>query len=206
MNGTDLVQIPEAADAFGISQGTLKRRLEQGAVPEAVEEHGTWTVPSSALKAISEREGWPLDLTGKRLTASALPQQLDRYISETMAAHAAVVLAKTQAAAAQAAADDLSRELRVAQQDLDAEMAERERSVHELSETKQEVVRLEKDLAVSNARVREVRDQVEYERAERIRMTDQVIRLERERDVLWASVGWWGRHRMQRQQRPNLSP
>lgn len=200
MNGTDLVRLPEAADAFGVSQSTLRNRLEQGGVPEAVEENGSWSLPTSALKAISEREGWPLDLTGKRLPAAALPQQLDRYISETVAAHAAVVLAKTQATAAQAAADDLSRELRVAQQDLDAEMAERERTLHELAESQHEVVRLEKDLAVSNARIREVRDQVEYERAERIRMTDQVIQLERERDVLWSSVGWWSRHRMQRRQ------
>ena len=99
MTSVDLLQLDLAADALGISSETLMRRLDGGGLPEAVKRDGTWTVPAGALTAIAEREGWVLDVThaeGPGL-AQSMPDHLDRYISGSMAANAAVVLAKSQA-------------------------------------------------------------------------------------------------------------
>ena len=105
MSTVDLLEIHHAAEAFGVSKETLLRRLDGGGLPEAIRHDGSWTVPTKALTAIAEREGWRLDLTTDAAASqlAAVPGQLDRYINETMAAHAAVVLAKTQASAARAA-------------------------------------------------------------------------------------------------------
>ncbi|MEM9654920.1 MAG: hypothetical protein AAGA65_22705, partial [Actinomycetota bacterium] len=147
MNGAELVELTEAARAFGISQQTLRGRLEGGAVPEAVRNETEWSLPSRALAAIAEREGWPLDLTGERPAPSDIPEQLDRYISETLAAHAAVVLAKTQATAARAETQELAKKLRRAGDDLDAERAERERALSDLETTKSAVAEMDKERA-----------------------------------------------------------
>ncbi|MGI9598949.1 MAG: hypothetical protein ACR2QK_22490 [Acidimicrobiales bacterium] len=202
MNGAELVQLTEAARAFGVSQQTLKVRLEGGAVPEAVRRNDSWSLPSAALAAIAEREGWPLDLTGKRAAPSDIPEQLDRYISETLAAHAAVVLAKTQATAARAEAQNMSKKLRLASADLDAERAERERATVDLAEAKEANAELDKDRAVAEARTDEIRQQLTHERSQRSFLAQRIGVLERERDDLHAALGWAGRRRLRRTKKP----
>lgn len=197
MDGAELVELPEAAHAFGVSQETLRRRLEVGSVPEAVHDGQSWSLPTEALADIAGREGWPLDLTGRRTSAAQLPEQLDRYISETLAAHAAVVLAKTQAAAARAEAQELSSRYRRASEDLDAERAERERVTTDLTRSEQSRGHLDKQLAVSEARSEEIRAQLEHERSQRTFLTQRIGMLEQERDDLYASLGWLGRRRLQ---------
>ncbi len=202
MNGAELVQLTEAARAFGVSQQTLKGRLEGGAVPEAVRRDDTWSLPSRALAAIAEREGWPLDLTGSRPGPSDIPEQLDRYISETLAAHAAVVLAKTQATAARAEAQNMAKKLRHAGDDLDAERAERERATAELMDEKTRGAELDKDRAVAEARTEEIRQQLTHERSQRSFLAQRIGMLERERDDLHAALGWAGRRRLKRAKKP----
>ncbi len=198
MNGAELVQLSEAARAFGVSKRTLQSRLEGGAVPEAVKAEDSWSLPTRALAAIAEREGWPLDLTGKRATPSDIPEQLDRYISETLAAHAAVVLAKTQATAAQAESQEMARKLRLAANDLEAERAERERATAELSSANEETAELDKQRAVAEARTDEIRQQLTHERSQRSYLAQRIGVLERERDELHAALGWRGRRRLRR--------
>lgn len=198
MNGAELVQLTEAARAFGISQQTLKGRLEGGAVPEAVRRNDDWSLPSRALAAIAEREGWPLDLTGSRPAPSDIPEQLDRYISETLAAHAAVVLAKTQATAARAEAQEMAKKLKLAANDLDAERAERERATVDLGQAKVETAELDKAKAVAEARSEEIRQQLDHERSQRSFLAQRIGALERERDDLHGALGWTGRRRLRR--------
>ncbi|MEM7322592.1 MAG: hypothetical protein AAF531_05860 [Actinomycetota bacterium] len=198
MNGAELVELTEAARAFGISQQTLRGRLEGGAVPEAVRNETEWSLPSRALAAIAEREGWPLDLTGERPAPSDIPEQLDRYISETLAAHAAVVLAKTQATAARAETQELAKKLRRAGDDLDAERAERERALSDLETTKSAVAEMDKERAVAEARTDEIRRQLEHERSQRSFLATRIGKLEHERDELHAALGWLGRRRLRR--------
>jgi len=205
VNGVELVKLEEAADAFGVSHETLKNHLSSGTLPEAINEDGRWKLPAAKLHSIASREGWPLDLTGKRPARAEMPEQLDRYISETMAAHAAVVLAKTQATAAQAEAQSSARKLKAAQHDLDAEMAERQRTVEELLRAQQQVSKLDKDLAVSCARSEELRRQLDHERAEHGRLYEKIDAIERQRDELHAAIGWAGRRRLRRLERPSSS-
>ena len=198
MNGAELVELTEAARAFGISQKTLHGRLEGGAVPEAVKRNDSWSLPSRALATIAAREGWPLDLTGRRPAPSDIPEQLERYISETLAAHAAVVLAKTQATAARAETQQMARKLKLAANDLDAERAERERATAELTEVRQENAELDKQRAVAEARAEEIRQQLAHERSQRSFLAQRIGKLERERDDLHAALGWIGRRRLRR--------
>lgn len=198
MNGAELVRLTEAARAFGISQKTLEGRLEGGSVPEAVKRDDGWSLPSRALATIADREGWPLDLTGERPAPSDIPEQLDRYISETLAAHAAVVLAKTQATAARAETQEMAKKLREAAHDLDAERAERERAIVDLGEAKETTAELDKSRAVAEARTEEIREQLTHERSQRSFLAQRIGMLERERDDLHAALGWMGRRRLRR--------
>lgn len=200
MHGAELVELTEAARAFGISEATLKSRLEGGAVPEAINRGDAWALPAAALAAVAEREGWPLDLTGRRPGANDIPEQLERYISETLAAHAAVVLAKTQATAARAESEQMTRKLRLAAQDLDAERAERERATAELTNVLAANGELEKQRAVADARTEEIRQQLVHERTQRSFLAQRIGTLERERDDLHAVLGWVGRRRLRQVQ------
>lgn len=146
-----------------------------------------------------------MDLTGRRPGPSDVPEQLERYISETLAAHAAVVLAKTQATAARAESEQMSRKLRAAANDLDAERAERERATAELAEINASNAELDKRRAVAEARTDEIRQQLAHERAQRSFLTQRIGTLERERDDLHAALGWVGRLRLRRGQGPVMA-
>ena len=185
-----------------MSKETLLRRLDGGGLPEAVRRNGSWTVPAEALTAIAKREGWPLDLTGNGSAPklAAVPEQLDRYINESMAAHAAVVLAKTQATAARAEARDLGKRLRQLNDDLEAEQAERERVTTLLSAAEKEQAVLERDRAVAEARADELRKQVAQERLERSMLAARIGILEADREEAISSMGWWSQRRYTKRQ------
>lgn len=184
------------------------KRLNGGGLPEAVRQGGSWTVPTESLTTIAEREGWPLDLTGSgtppRLVA--VPDQLDRYVNETMAAHAAVVLAKTQATAARAEARDLSRRVRLLNDDVEAERAERERVTSALSSAEKAQAILERDRAVAEARADELRKQVEQERLERSMLASRIGVLEADREEAITSMDRWSRRRYERRQSLSKGP
>ncbi len=196
MKTADLLHISEAANAFGVSQDTLRRRLDTGAVPEARLGPNGWALPAEALSAIAEREGWPLDLTGNRLTLDEIPNQLDRYISETLAAHAAVVLAKTQAAAARAEARELALRLQEASERLQHEREARESSDEALLDAEEEVRQLSMEREIALARLEEIRGELDYERSRSAHLHKQVNQLYGEHNELIASLGWFGRRRL----------
>ncbi len=205
MLGAELVELNEAARALGVSTDMLQGRLETGQLPEAVATDERWTVPIEALAAIADREGWSLDLTSSQDPA-AMPDQLERYMSETLAAHAAVVLAKTQATAARAEVEQMGRKLRRAADDLDAERAERHRAASELDEVQTINAELDRDRAVAEARTEEIRQQLAFERAQRSYLAQRIGTLEREREDLHAALGWVGRRRLRRSRQVMPTP
>lgn len=70
----------EAAEHFGVSVDTLRRRIKDDAMPEAFKAEGkfgsTWVVPLKAMADIADRERWVLQLPGDE------PQPAER-ISDT---------------------------------------------------------------------------------------------------------------------------
>ncbi len=164
-------------------------------------------MPSEALPEIAEREGWPLDLTaeGEFPQLTAVPEQLDRYVNETMAAHAAVVLAKTQATAARAEARDLTKQTRQLTDELEAERSERERIARVLTDAEKAQAILERDRAVAEARADEVRKQVDQERLERSLLATRIGELEADREDVMASMGWWSRRRYDRRRNNGMT-
>ena len=182
-----------------MSKETLLQRLDRGGLPEAVRRDGCWTVPTEAMTAIAEREGWALVLADSPTAKVApVPEQLDRYINDTMAAHAAVVLAKTQAAAARAEARDLGQQVSLLSDDLATEQDARERLAETLSEAEKAQAILERDRAVAEARADELRRQLEQERVERSLLSARIGVLEADREEAITSMGWWSRRRYDR--------
>ncbi len=197
VSSVDLVAFDHAARALGITKAALLRRLDSGGLPEAIQRNGVWSVPSAALPDIAEREGWPLDLTDDRTPSElpALPDQLDRYLNETMAAHAAVVLAKTQAAAARAEARDLAVRVEQLTAELDGAHRELADVGARLIDSERAQAILERDRAVAEARVEEIRGQVEQERLERAVLSNRLTELEADYESALSSMGWLSRRR-----------
>jgi len=176
------------------------RRLDRGGLPEAIRHDGSWTVPTEALMTIAEREGWPMDLddtiaVDETPRLSNGPDHMKRYLDETMAAHAAVVLAKTQAAAARAEARDLAGRVQSWHRDLELERAEHGRTAIALSTAEKAQAILERDRAVAEARADELRQQIKQERAERSLLVSRIGILEAEREEAIASMDWLSKKR-----------
>ena len=130
---------------------------------------------------------------------AAVPEQLDRDINETMAANAAVMLARTQASAAQAEARQLS-------DDLEAERSERERLMAEAAEANKAQAVLERDKTVAEARTEEIRQQIEQQRIERSLMASRIAALEADRDAAVMSMSYWSKRRYQRRRTSTRKP
>ncbi|MGF1596360.1 MAG: hypothetical protein ACFCVK_05425 [Acidimicrobiales bacterium] len=202
-----LLDFEHAAQAFGVSPDTLLDRLDGGGLPEAVRRNGSWTVPAGSLTSIAEREGWSLDLTDESAPRpTPVPEHLDCYINETMAAHAAVVLAKTQATAARAETRDLATKVRQLSEELEAERAERQRLAGLLAETRKQQAVLERDRAVAEARTEEVRRQVDQERVERSLLSSRLVAMEADRDDALSTMTWWSRRRYGRRRGTTGAP
>ena len=137
-----------------------------------------------------------VDVVADTGTDTSRSDQLDNYVKETLAANAAVVLAKTQATAARAESRDLSHRVRTLEADLDAEQAARADAEEQLIEARREQALIERDRAVAEARADEVRKQIEQERVERSILLTRIVELENERDEALSALGWWARRRL----------
>ena len=193
MTQADLVQIAQAARSLGVPTDLLETKAELGAVPEAVRSDTTWMIPATALASIADREGWALDLTGVEPRVAG-----DRTTTETLAAQAAVMLAKTQASAARVESQDLLRRLRIAQQSAEADRADSKRAREELTAAEQELAQVQRAKAVAEAKAEELRRFLDREQTQFRFMSERVAALEQERDQLLASLGWLGRKRYRR--------
>ena len=149
-------------------------------------------LPSVKSGAVNTTDLLEIDDAGEAFGASP---DLDRYVSETTAAHAAVVLAKTQATAARAEARDLITKIRRLTEELEAERTEHDRTTAALDEASRAQAILERDKAVAEARADEVRSQIDQERVERSVLAARLGELESDRENALTSMGWWSRRR-----------
>ncbi len=134
-----------------------------------------------------------IDLTDSKSVSTPQHEQLERYISETLAAHTAVVLAKTQAAAARAEANYLSNQMKSLHRQLETETIHKQDTTQRLSASQEKNYKLDKELAIEKTRLSEVIKQNDYVLRERTNLAHKVSELEKERNILWSSMGWWSR-------------
>ncbi|MEM9134735.1 MAG: hypothetical protein AAF962_27455 [Actinomycetota bacterium] len=203
----DVLRLDLVAEIFGVSTDTLMQRLDRGGLPEAVHNDGDWSVPTQALPMIAEREGWtlPVEEATSNLPAAtpelpASTTEVDTIGSETMAAHAAVVLAKTQASAARAEASDLTRQVRKMRAELESARQEIATLKAQMTAAQREQAILERDRAVAEARAEELRGQVDQERVERSMLAARIGVLEADREDAITSMDRWSRRRYERRQ------
>lgn len=102
---SETLGLREAADRFGVSVDTLRRRIKDDAMPEAFKAEGkfgtTWVVPIAAMADIADRERWVLrldiepEVAPGPITGSAddMPQQLVGAQALTAAAPDTVLVA-----------------------------------------------------------------------------------------------------------------
>jgi len=147
------------------------------------------------LERVTGSLGVDLAVDGDPMAKTQRSDQLDSYVKETLAANAAVVLAKTQATAARAESRDLAQQLQSLAADHEAERVAREEAEQQLTAARREQAFVERDRAVAEARADEVRKQIEQERVERSILLTRITELESERDDALAALGWWSRRR-----------
>jgi hypothetical protein len=196
VRGADQVKLGEAAAYLGVATTTLAERVDAGEVPEAIRQHGQWLLPLGSLGAVAERHGWLLDLTDRRREPTTALLHHDPI--DALAAHAAVVLAKAQATAARSEAAVLEDQLRDTEANLVSSRSESERVNDALSQVRHLNAELDKQRAMAEAANKEIRDQLAYERTQRVILAQQLDQLERERIELRASMGWMSRRRFRR--------
>ena len=146
------IGLNDAAEAFGISVDTLRRRIKSEQLPEAQLTQGkfgeTYELPTATLAQIAEREQWVLDLnvlSAQGSPSAAHPQEL---------IHTDLI---EQLIDAKASAETSSRQLDETTKRLDQTSNDLEMVNAEVDRLAQEVVALEKSLAVADARTEEIR-------------------------------------------------
>ena len=150
------IGLNDAADAFGVSVDTLRRRIKKEQLPEAELTQGkfgdTYELPMAALAQIAARESWVLDLNildAQSSPSAAHPQEtINADLIEQL------VEAKTSAETSSRQLDETTRKLDQTTNDLETTNAEVDRLA-------QQVVNLEKNVAVADARTEEIRNRAE---------------------------------------------
>lgn len=90
--------------------------------------------------------------------------------TELAAAHAAIVLAKSQAAAAMEESTKLKSQLQKLKNDLDQQYDANHILNEELENTNNQVIELDKELAIERTRLDEIRRRADFEHEERMRL------------------------------------
>ena len=168
------VGLNEAAAIFDVSVDTLRRRIKSNQMPEAIKSDGkygaTYTLAMSNHSAIAERENWVLNLDAIEAQSSpnANPQQ-SRYLEELTER---VIAAETSAQGNAMQLNERTKERDQARSDLEHERAGHEQTTTELTETN-------KAKAVAEARVEELRNQVNQATQDRDSLGDKYSQLEK---------------------------
>lgn len=162
----DSLSLKEAAELFGVSVDTLRRRIRDEKLPEAQLVAGQYgdeyRLPRAAVGTVSRREGWAIDLAGDEGAAQnpahdpgqpvgiGIPAEiLDRLLdAESLAAGSAADLR-----ASESRVDALEAQLQQARNDLEHERVESQRLRADLSESS-------KAEAVATARAQEIQARV----------------------------------------------
>lgn len=183
------ITLAEAAELFGVSVKTLRRRISDGKLPEADKvdtDHGpTWVIPSTTIRAVGDRFGW---------TSNTVQDTGQGDVWERL-----VVLAEARANEAAAAA---AEQVRAAKVDAEREKRRAEQAVSDLESERAELVRTRAQLAETKGRLTATKELVaradadtERERQRAQEATEQVDQLAAELQHATASMGWWTRRR-----------
>ncbi len=162
----DWLSLRDAASLFGVSVDTLRRRIRDERLPEVELVQGQYgeeyRLPTAALGAVSEREGWALDLAvadsggvtpgqdlGQALGMGIPAEILDRLL----AAEGGTAGAVAELKAAESKMGTLEAQLQQARNDLEHERTENQRLRADLGESA-------KEAAVATARTEEIKARV----------------------------------------------
>lgn len=153
LDATNSYTIREAATLCDVSVDTIKRRLQDDRFPNAEQTKGRtgkeWRIPSDELGDVAKAEGWNIDL------ATALPQHEPQHDAPAL-----------QDLVDQAIADAVGRaeaeaKLEHSQSEIDRLTRSLERAESDVEHWRTEHGQTERDLVDANARLDELRGQLE---------------------------------------------
>ncbi len=104
--------------------------------------------------------------------------QHSNNVTELATAHAAVVLAKAQAAASRQVELELRQDVKLLKQSLDIEAQERSALAAELEVARQQFIDVDKELAIEKTKLSELRKQADQEHYERLRLAKRIEQIE----------------------------
>lgn len=146
--------------------------------------------------------GLPVDLVQSEIDRGQLRAAREPVAatsqSDVLAAQAAVLLAKTQAAASRLQSQDFFRRMRDADNAAEADRQARQDADHALAQADRALEQLRRDQAVAEAKVHELRKQLANDDRHFQFMVDRITSLESERQRLSQCLGWLGRLRYRR--------
>ena len=189
--------VREAATLCGVSPDTIRRRLADDRFPSAFQQSGRtgteWQIPANELGQVATEEGWDLDL------AEAEPKQeaqasvsLDELFDRIQVEAAARADAEAQLKQSLSTTSRLEDQLKQARSDAEHWRSEHDQRTEDLGQLERKNAELDKGKAVAEARVEEVRTQLENERANVIEH-QELLKVEQnrltERDAELVSMG-----------------
>ena len=199
------IPLKDAADQFGVSLDTLRRRQKAGELPEAELVPGQsgdqWVLPEHALAPVAQRNGWVIDLRSDAeavadASIGTMPKHKPVVEGEVLEAKVALAKAEAKTESDHQEIDRQKAKIRQLEGDLEHERVERERLSSDLG-------RVSADLAVSSALVGERGElvsrleEVGVVQGERVvGLTERAVRAEAEAEALRGSLGWFGRRRL----------
>lgn len=198
MQSPQYIPIEQAARAFGVPSRRLRYLAETGDLPEAKRIADNWLVPYEKLPAIATREEFVLDLHAATRTESN--NDVDQYLSENVAAHTAIVLAKTRACAAKSETRQSVQKARFLQHQIDKKIQENLYTERYIEELNTYVDQLENDQAKLLAKLDQTSARLSDTTASNAALTARCQSLITERDNLLVSMDWVSRRRYQNRQ------
>jgi len=188
------LSLREAAEVFGVSVDTLRRRIKDDRLPEVESVQGQYgseyRLPISSLKAVSEREGWAIGVVDADSTAAdpmQTPAQAvgigipEEILDRLLAAEGSAAGSAAELNAAQDRLRGLEAQLHQARNDLEHERSESERLRADLAESA-------KTEAVATARTEEVKARIADLEREVARATENQAELELARETSAAAT------------------
>jgi excisionase family DNA binding protein len=186
-----MLSITQAARFLGVSVDHVRTRIEQGQLPAHRDHNGRWLVPRADVGSI-DGQGLQLDLrAGDEPTVLANQTDL-------LATQAAILLAKTQAAAARLQSQHYFRRMKDATAEAEASRQARVHADRALAEAEETLAHLRRSQAVAEAKIEELQKQLANDDRHFQFMVDRITSLEWERQRLSGALGWFGRLRYRR--------
>lgn len=192
MSRAFVLGVDHAAQALGIPRETLVEKLDSGELPEAISRQGKWMLRTDVLATIAEREQWPLakasvepaliEIPEPPIAGPPVPDDQQPPVHQANHSTSDPVPPHTTSSAKASLGLANPKEVQSQMTDLvspttptEVELA---RLSTELGEADHRLALTERDRAIANARVEELRRQIEHERLERSALISKIRTLE----------------------------